>query len=45
MRRFYLVTRDLHLYVGLFISPSSSSLPFASSTSFTVCGPAFTGTI
>ena len=21
MRRFYLVTRDLHLYVGLFLSP------------------------
>ena len=39
MRRFYLVTRDLHLYVGLFISPFI--LVFAISVFYLVHGLAF----
>jgi hypothetical protein len=39
MRRFYLITRDLHLYVGLFLSPFV--LVFAVSVFFLVHGLAY----
>lgn len=37
MRRFYLITRDLHLYIGLFLSPFV--LAFAVSVFYLVHGP------